>query len=186
MPIPIFEQQTPEEMIKEIEEKKEKVSPWSVFISILLIGILVTMGEFSFRDSNRVFNPDYTACHVRLSFNTVHFLQTVGTPDNSCVLRTYEGTRLLLHADIAVPLFLIAILVFVLTRRRQLHSTAKVLIYSFFAFVAWMMIRIIFEMESFLVHHYALYGKYAVFLTIALVCTALIIFVQRQLKRKET
>lgn len=184
MPIPIFDQQSSLTLLEKVEEKKEKISPWSFLFTAILIIILVTMGEFAYRDSNRVFNSRYNDCYVPVSYNSVHFMQRVGVPSSSCNLLSYEATKLLLHADISIPILLLSSLVLVFTRKRKLYSTAKVILFSIYTFTAWMTIRLIFETESFLVKHYPLYGKYVVFITIAFVCMCLIMVIQNKLKKK--
>jgi hypothetical protein len=183
MPIPVFEQQVVEEL-KEIETKKEKVSPWSVLISILLVTILIVMGEYAFRDSNRVFNPYYDPCYRPISYNSVTFLQQIGRPDQTCDMRAYEGTQLLLQVDIGAPILLVGLLVLLLVRKKTLSSTQKVLMTAFYIFMVWMSVRVIYETEAFLVKHYPLAGKYVVFLSISVICTVLIVLIQSKLKRK--
>jgi hypothetical protein len=184
MPIPVFEQQATIQAAEQIETKKEKISPWSVFFSILLTVILITMGEYAFQDSNRVFNPQYEACHVSISFNSMRFLQKTGSPQENCEMRAYASMSLLLHADISAPLLLIGIVILLLTRKKAIPAYLKAVFFSCSVFIVWMSIRVIYETESFLVKHYPLAGKYVVFMTIAIICVALIVIIQGKLRRK--
>ncbi len=184
MPIPVFEQQSPEQAAEAMEVKKEKISPWSIFFSIVLIAILITMGEYALKDSNRVFNPYYEACYLPTSYNTLTFLQKIGTPKASCDMRAYEGTKLLLHLDLGAPLLLFSVLIYFLVRGKKISGSSRVMTFAWFVFVAWMLFRIIFEAESFLVRHHPLVGKYIVFISISLICVALIFFVQNRLRKK--
>jgi hypothetical protein len=184
MPIPIFEQQTTAQLAEQLETKKEKISPWSIFFSILLTAVLITIGEFGLRDSNRVFNPYYETCYVKISFSSINLFQRVGAPQTSCDLKAYEGTSLLLHADIVAPLLLIGLAIIFIIRKKKLASYIRVIFLTCAIFVVWMSIRIIYETESFLVKHYPLAGKYVVFLTIAAVCALLIITIQNKIRQK--
>jgi hypothetical protein len=186
MPIPVFEQQLPEQTAEAMEVKKEKISPWSILFTIVLMAILITMGEYALKDSNRVFNPYYEACYLPTSYNSLTFLKKVGTPEESCNMKTYEGTKLLLHLDLGAPLLLFSVLVYFLVRGKKISGSSRVMTFAWFVFVAWMLFRIIFEAESFLVRHYPLAGKYIVFVSISFICVALIFFVQSKLRKKST
>jgi hypothetical protein len=184
MPIPVFEQQLPEQAAESMEVKKEKVSPWSVLLTVVLMVILITMGEYALKDSNRVFNPYYEACYLPTSYNSLTFLKKIGTPEESCDMKTYEGTKLLLHLDLGAPLLLFSVLIYFLVRGKKISGSSRVMTFAWFVFVIWMLFRIAFETESYLVKHYPLAGKYVVFVSIAFVCIGLILFVQNKLRKK--
>ncbi len=181
MPIPVFDQQktlVPEEDPK--EGKKHKLAPTAIFLFIVLTIVLFVLGEFMFRDVNKVFNPNFDSCHSSIK-GTI--FQPVKIPVD-CDLNQYERIRLILHADIAVPLVLIGILLFIIVRGRKMVMQVKALVYAYLLFSLWMAARIVAETEYYFLKHHELYGKYILFITLIVILSALIILVQKKFKKK--
>jgi len=180
MPIPVFEQEpVPEE--KKEERKKEiskpltvKFSGFAIFFSILTMAALIIMGEFAFRDANDLFNPHYESCH----------LTKVVQASEACPLGQYEQVRLILHADIAVPLILISVLIYMLVRDKKLSSTKKVVSYGYFGFSLFLLVRIVAETEYYFLSHHELYGKYLVIFTFVILFTILVVQIQKKFSKK--
>ena len=187
MPVPIFDQpviESPEEKEEEVQRAKERISGWAVFLSLLLVAVLVIAGEFAFRDSNRLFNPYYSSCRVESSKSVFPYLFSQGAVSQSCELKKYEQTRLLLHADVAVPLIVISVLVYFFVRGKRLAGQGKVLLYAYLIFVLWMAVRIIYETEYFLLKHNDLVGKYVVLLSVAIIVSYLVVLIQKKFRSK--
>jgi len=180
MPIPVFEQEPVPEAKKE-EAKKEvskpltvKFSGFALFFTILTMIAMIIMCEFAFRDANEIFNPHYDGCH----------LEKVVQASESCPLGQYEQVRLILHADIAVPLILISVLICMLIRDKKLSSTKKVVSYGYFGFSLFLLGRIIAETEYYFLRHHELYGKYLVIFTFVILFTILVIQIQGKFSKK--
>ncbi|MFA6098406.1 MAG: hypothetical protein WCV50_00785 [Patescibacteria group bacterium] len=186
MPVPIFDQPVVTEVKHTKEaEIKEKISPWVIFISILLISVMITFGEYAFRDMNRVFNPNYSNCFVQSGFKLAYpyVRQQNNSPKSTCELEKYERVKLILHADIAVPIILVSLVAYLFIRKRTLASAGKAIFFSISVWVGWLSIRIVGEGEYFFVKHYPLFGKYIVFFTLATLLTVLIIYIQNKVKK---
>lgn len=176
MPVPIFDHPVIKEEIKEGPPKKEKLSAWSIFFSILLIAVFVIIGELAFRDLNRYFNPLYDSCKElkEVTFQVV----------NECDAMRYELNRLFLHADFVVPLLILGFIIYLLTRRKNLKSYLRVLKFSYYVFIAWISVHLIAEGEYFLMKHYKTIGIYAVLFTLAILLIVLIIYIQRKINKR--
>jgi len=180
MPIPVFEQEAVPEAKKE-EDKKEiskpltvKFSGFALLFTILTMVALIIMNEFAFRDANEIFNPHYDGCHLG---KAVHASEV-------CPLGQYEQVRLILHADIAVPLILVSTLIYMLIRGKKLSSTKKVVSYGYFGFSLFLLGRIITETEYYFFVHHELYGKYLVIFTFVVLFTILVIQIQKKFSKK--
>jgi len=184
MPVPVFDEPIEKKQEKEqLAPEKQKVSGWVIFFSILLISALVTMGEFAFKDTNRLVNPYYDACYEKSNVTFPYFSQQ-GPINEACDIEKYERVRLILHADVAVPLILLSILIYLLIRGKKLSSQRKVLYYSYLIFILWIVIRLVSETEYYLLKHFSVYGKYLVFLSVVIIFTYLIISVQKKFSKK--
>jgi len=102
----------------------------------------------------------------------------------SCPLGQYEQVRLILHADIAVPLILISVLIYMLIRGKKLSSTKKVVSYGYFGFSLFLLGRIIAETEYYFLRHHELYGKYLVIFTFVILFTILVVQIQERFSKK--
>jgi len=176
MPVPIFDQPVIKEEVKEEPLKKEKLSSWSIFFSILLMAVFIIIGERVFRDLNHYFNPLYNSCQ-ELKDVTLQ-------PVNECDIMRYEFNRLFLHADFVVPLLILGFIIYLLSRRKILKSYLRVLILSYYIFIAWISIHFIAEGEYFLMKHYKVIGIYAILFTLAILLVILIIYIQRKINKR--
>lgn len=183
MPVPIFDQPVITEKSKEELLKKEKPTGWTIFFSILLIIVFVIMGEMAFRDINKLYNPLYESCQV-VKEGTFFSLK-ISEAEKACQMEKYEFTRLILHLDIVAPLFIIGlILFFILRRNKNMAIYAKIIIYSYSIFTAWLILRIVSETEYFLLKHHRMIGWYVVLMTVAFIIIFFIIFIQRKSMQK--
>ncbi|MDD5040413.1 MAG: hypothetical protein PHY34_04670 [Patescibacteria group bacterium] len=181
MPIPVFEQEEKKDTAKESATQSvdkpltEKVSGFSIFFSILLGIALLLIVEFAFRDGNRLFNSFYNDCHNKKGFHA----------SDTCDLEQYERIRLILHADIAVPLIIMSIFVYFILRKRKTSSELNVILYSYYGFILWLVGRIVAETEYFFLKHHELIGKYLVLFTFILIFVILSVQIQRRFIRKK-
>jgi len=182
MPVPVFEQSE--------EDKKptqptppgdRKVSGVAVFFSVILVVTMIFTMELALRDVNEIFNSHYDTCYQKKT--AINFLRQL--PSNeACQMEKYEGIRLLLHADIMIPVIIISIIVLLLYRHKKLKGYFRVLYIAFIFFVLWLGVRIIFETEYYLMRHHPLYGKYIVLITIIGLVIFLIIYIQKKFQRQ--
>lgn len=180
MPVPVFEQPALKEVKKEeAKPTKEKFSGWAIFFALLLITVLVILGEFAFRDSDRLFNPYYQSCRVESKITFPYFLSEESVA-KACDIQKYEQTRLLLHADVAVPLIIISLLGYLFLKNRKFSSQTKLIFYAYLLFALWISTRIIFETEYYLLKHNELIGKYIVLISIAIILGYLIFLIQKK------
>ncbi len=190
MPVPIFEQPIIEQQSqKQPQQKqplKEKISPWTIFLTILIIAVMITLGEFAFRDINELFNPLHDQCgtETSISLEYPYNFSRTEPAESVCNLQGYEQTRLILHADLAVPLILFSALIFLFIRGRKLGPSRKAIFYALVIFSGWLTARIVIETEHYFVKHHPLIGKYIVGMTIIIVLTVLIVFIQRMIRKK--
>ncbi|MFA5134610.1 MAG: hypothetical protein WC505_02365 [Patescibacteria group bacterium] len=179
MPIPVFEQQPAETQGAPGKPTKEKVSGLAIFFAVLLGTVLVFMGEFLFLDVNRVFNPYYVSCFEEASSSLSNFFSHAPFLE-SCDVPNYERARLILHADVAVPLILVGLFAYVIIRKRELKSHHRALFFAYLAWIVWMGGRLLAETEYYFLKHHALIGKYIVFVTVALIFSWIVIEIQRR------
>jgi len=185
MPVPVFDQPViKEEKKEEPKPVKQKISGWAIFLSMLFVAALVTLGEFGFKDSNRLFNPYYESCRVKSEVTYPYFTQKAGL-DELCDVEKYERIRLILHADVAIPLILLSVLIYFLARGKKLSSQVKVIYYSYFIFVLWIAVRIVSETEYFLLQHVEVLGKYFVILSVAIIFSYLIFIIQKRFSKRK-
>ncbi|MBU0597699.1 hypothetical protein KKF61_01730 [Patescibacteria group bacterium] len=186
MPIPVFEQSSKPESSKPDKSAKEKVSGMTIFLSILLVVCLFVMAEFAFRDVNRVFNPYYEECAVEItvSLKSPTIIKRGQVNTDICDVEKYERAKLILHADITVPIILLSILVYLLLRGRKPGVAAKTIFISYLIFLGWILLRTIAEAEIFLVTHYPLVGKYLVIVSIVIILAFLINQIQKKIRKK--
>lgn len=176
MPVPIFDQPVIMEEHKEEPPKKEKFSGWSIFFSVLLMVVFILMGELVLRDLNKYFNPMYGNCRGEQEISAL--------AGNVCDLVKYEANRFILHADFVVPFLILAVIIYLFSRKRKLRSYVRVLVLSYFIFTAWMFCHLVGEGEYFLFKHYREIGNYAILFTLALIFIISIILVQRKINKR--
>ncbi len=184
MPVPVFEQLNAQENKAEVlVAKKPGYTAGAIFFTILMVAALVVLGEFAFRDSNRLFNPYYQNCQPKTKNATIFSGKTVKLPAN-CQVEKYERTRLILHADFVVPVILVMLVVFAATRRRLESAQLKLILLSFYIFTGWITVRVLGETEYYLLKHHTLVGRYTVILTVVALLAIMIIIVQRRANKK--
>lgn len=185
MPVPIFDQSVTIQKKEAPKPEKERISGFVMFLSFILIASIMVMGEFAFRDSNRLLNPYAKSCQNTKQTAT-QFLSGAKPKHipNDCDLEKYERARLIIHADIAVPILLIGLIIYFFTRRRKKQGAARVLYVSGMIFWMWIGVRLVFETELYFIKHHPLIGKYIVFGSIVIVVSILIIYIQRIMRKK--
>lgn len=182
MPVPVFEQPMIKEQPAETKPAKEKLSGMAIFFGILMVAVLVIASESAFRDFNRLSNPYYSPCHT-VGSSLLNLGKAPKIPAN-CNLLKFEQSRLLLHADIVLPLAVIGILMFILLRKKKIPGAARILLTACCIFVIWLIGRLAVEAEYFMVKNYPLEGKYIVLLSIAFLIALGAILIQRRAKAK--
>lgn len=179
MPIPVFEDQPPKDPLGQQKSGKEKISGLAIFFAVLLGIVLVFIGEFLFLDVSRVFNPYYEVCFEETSSSLSNFFSRAPFLE-ACDVASYEQARLILHADIAIPLVLVSIFIYFLIRKRELKGHQRALLFAYLSWIVWIGGRLIAETEYYFLKHHALAGKYIVFITVALIFTWIVIEIQRR------
>ncbi|MBI5038000.1 MAG: hypothetical protein HZC01_04860 [Candidatus Kerfeldbacteria bacterium] len=178
MPVPVFEQ-----TIQKVKETKrvepEHVSGSVAFFAIILILLIAVTMEIALLDINRIFNPQYDSCRARGPI--VQRLFDTDSVPKTCDLKQYESARLLLHADVVVPLVLVCVLGFVLININKRSVTGKIFRVVFVIVAAWGTVRVTYEGLAYSLRHHALYGKYFVLLTAAIAIIVMIMWLQRNM-----
>jgi len=181
MPVPIFEQPELVDSKNKDQEKpaKEKFSVWAMFLALVLLAVLVVMAELAYRDSNKLFNPYYDSCQLKSQSGSTTLFQSPKYP-KKCEVQEYEQIRLLLHTDIAIPVIIISILIFMFIRKRKLSSQAKIVLYAYLVAIIWIAARLIIEAEYYVLRHNELLGKYLVLFSLVIIVTLLVVLIQKK------
>lgn len=173
----------------------------SLVTSLLVIALaiaLIILGERILIDVNRLFNPGYERYgdgdvpygyapnELReLSIPTAH--ATVfppPLPSYTAGLQSYETYRLLLHAAVIIPLFLLMFLIYYFFRFKKPRSPYKILSYAYITFAFYMIVRLLAELCLYLIKHLKTGGVYIVLIILITIFTVLITVVQKRLHAK--
>ncbi|MFA6553437.1 MAG: hypothetical protein WCT27_03340 [Patescibacteria group bacterium] len=186
MPVPVFEQLSADAaQIKPdvLAAKNPRYTSGAIFFAILMVVALVVLGEFVFRDSSRLFNPYYQDCQSKTGNSSILSGKSIKIPA-SCQVEKYERSRLILHADFVVPIALVMLMVFAVTRRRLESAQLKLILLSLYIFTGWIIVRVLGETEYYLLKHHELIGRYTVILTVVGLLAIMIIIVQYRANKK--
>lgn len=181
MPVPVFEQPIEDQKPKIHITENRKVSGVAAFFSIILVIMLVFTMELLLRDVNKVFNDQYGVCYKSRNIITLFQPQTA---TEMCNPKTYEGIKLLLHADVIVPVALISLLILYIYINKKFSPSIRMLRNAYMFFVIWILIRIVYETEYFLFKHHELLGKYLVLLTLIILLVFLVVYLQKKFQKR--
>lgn len=180
MPVPVFEQTT--QKVKDTKQvESDRVSGSAAFFAIILILLIAVTTEIALADINRMFNPLFGEC--RAHGPIVQRIFDTDSVPKTCDVQHYESARLLLHADVIVPLILLCILGMVLININKRSLTSKIFRVVFTIVAAGGTVRIIYEALAYSLKHHALYGKYFVLLTAAAAIIIMIMWLQRNMNK---
>lgn len=181
MPVPVFEQS---EMVKKPEVKppaKPKISGMTVFLSVVFLILLVFTIELGIKDMNKLFNIEYNDCYQKRSFVTIMKPLPVNA---DCNIEKYEGIRLLLHADIVLPVLILSVLGLYVYRKKKLTPQWKSLRIAYMFFLLWLAARMVGETEYYLLRHHSLIGKYVILMTIIAAVVYAAVLIQKKIQQK--
>lgn len=181
MPVPVFEQPNPASNKTSAKKEFDKISGAAAFFAIIFILMLAITVEFALLDVNRIFNPQHADCHVK--GNVIQRVFETSRDAGNCDVQRYESARLLLHADVIVPIALIGILVLVLLNMRKKSLIGRIFRVTIMIFSFWLVVRIIYEALAYTLKHHALLGKYFVLITALAAVATMIIWLQRTMNK---
>ncbi len=179
MPVPVFESLSEKEA-DVIPKIKEKTSAAAVFFAVFLVAVTIFTAELFLRDINHHFNNEYNNCHSVSETNSL--FQKVAKTTN-CNLQRYEGIRLLIHVDVLMPFVVTGYIFILIIRKKKLNSYYRVLKNAFIFLIIWLFVRMIGEMEYYMIKHEPIMGKYVVLLTIIFLLIYLVVLIQRRFAR---
>ncbi len=182
MPVPVFEPAKPKQQESK-QPPKEKISGGAAFFALLFVIMLSITVELSLLDVNRLFNPNYEQCQSQQA-NIIQRVFDTSRDPSVCDVQRYEAARLLLHADIVVPLILLCILIVVILNMQKRNLVGRIFRVTLIIFSSWISFRIMYEALAFSLKHYPLYGKYFVLLTAIAASIVMTIWLQRTVQKK--
>ncbi|HCE86470.1 MAG TPA: hypothetical protein DEP08_01570 [Candidatus Jacksonbacteria bacterium] len=181
---------------------KRKTSLVSVLLTIALTIAFVIFGERLLHDVNRWFNPasqqygfaPQTALEILIP--TAHAQELIARiadeyPTTTTSIKSdysrqsYETYRLLLHAAVIIPVFLLMFLVYYYFRFKRTGSPYKILSYAYMAFAFYMILRLLAELCVFVIKNLKTAGVYIVLGIVIVVFTTLIVIIQKKLHSKD-
>lgn len=181
MPVPVFE---PALAVKKTNQYDAwRVSRATAFFAILMVLLLAATVELALWDVNRIYNPQYSECLS--DENVITRIFKIGSYSSEiCDVQRYEASRLLLHADVIVPVLVVSIIMLAILMRRRKDILSKVFTIALSIFSSWLTIRLIYEAESYTLKHHLLFGKYFVLLTALIIVILMIFWVEWAIDRK--
>jgi hypothetical protein len=190
-----------------VQRKKSQYSPLSIFMAVILFGILVMFGERLIFDLNRFINPvidseytqwknqrdvgirrgiDYDAPKTPVrgslemmqdSSNAVSQTQIYYPADEK---GRYLMYKLIIHAAVIIPLFILAFALFYYKRKKLQF---KPLLVSFLAFAFWMMFHLLGETISFVMNAYRNIAIYVILILLGVIFAGVTYFSQAKLHK---
>lgn len=180
MPVPVFEQPKPKTVDA---QKEEKTSGGAAFFAIVFVLMLSITVELALLDVNKLYNPRYDSC--KSSGTLIKRIFETNASPALCNVEQYEAARLLLHANVLVPMILISILVIVILNMRKRSLIGRIFKVALIIFASWTSLRIVYEALAFSLKHHPLFGKYYVLLTALITCTLMVVWLQRSNQKKK-
>jgi len=191
------------------KRSKPKYSVLSIFMAVVLFGILVMFGERLIFDLNRYVNPvvdnEYTQWKNQRDYN-----QRINVDYDSPktpVRRSFEMTqdsvsavsqtqiyfpakekgrylmyKLIIHAAVIVPLFVLAFVLFYFKRK---ETKLKPLLISFLCFGFWMIFHLLGETIAFVMNEYKNIAIYVILVVLGIVFASVTYFSQAKLHKDE-
>lgn len=169
-------------------QKRAHLSLITSLLVIVLTAALIILGERILIDVNRWLNPahdryGYAPSGIQeLLIPTAH--ATSPLPPGSYSRQSYDTYRLLLHAAVIIPLFLLMFLMYYFFRFKKPNSPYKILSYAYIAFAFYLIIRLFAEICYFLIKHLKTDGVYIVLIMLIAIFTVLIVLFQKRLHAK--
>jgi len=190
-------------------KKKQKYSGLSIFMAVILFGIIVMLGERMIFDLNRFLNPvvdkDYTTW-MNEQTNTGRRVYDLDAP--KMPLRSYEMAqdatnaispstqiyfnaeekgrylmyKLIIHAAVIIPVFVFAFVLFYLKKKNK-HLWPLLVSFLFSAF--WLMFHLLGETISFVMNQYRNIAIYVILVVLGLVFGVLTYYIQAKQQTKE-
>lgn len=195
-----------------IVPRKPKYSALSVFMAVVLFGILVMFGERLIFDLNRYINPviddEYTQWKNQQSQQSVNMRRGIDTDTlKSPVSRSYKMTqdsvsavsqtkiyysaaeegrylmyKLIIHAALVIPVFVLAFVLFYFKRKK---TQLKPLLVCFLCFGFWMIFHLLGETITFVMNEYRNIAIYVILIVLGLVFGGVTYFSQAKLHKEE-
>mgnify|MGYP003984527163 FL=1 len=188
---------------------KSKYSILSIFMAVVLFGILVMFGERLIFDLNRYINPvidsEYTQWQNQRNVSMRRGIDLDGpqtpvyrsekmTRDSvSAVSQTqvyypapekgrYLMYQLIIHSAVVIPLFVLAFVLFYYKRK---DTKLKSLLISFLCFGFWMIFHLLGETIAFVMDEYRNIAIYVILIVLAVVFASVAYFSQAKLHKDE-
>jgi len=181
MPVPVFDQPMNNEKEDVAPKMKEKTSAAAIFFAIFLVLVAMLTAELFLFDINRHFNNNYQVCNVE---NQTQFTFQKAPAPEGCDMKEYEGLRVIIHIIVLIPFIVTGFILIMLIRHKQLSTYYRILRNAFIILMCWLTVRMIGEIEYYLIKHDPVIGKYVILLTIISLLIYLVILIQRRyLKR---
>lgn len=192
------------------KKRKKRYSALSVFMAIILFGILVMLGERLIFDLNRFLNPviddDYTKYMNEQRYSGRRSYDR-DMPQMKMPVRSYEMSqdmsnvapktqiyynatqkgryvmyKLIIHAAVIIPVFVLAFVLFYLKRK---NYQLRPLLISFLFAAFWLMFHLLGETISFVMNEYRNIAIYVILVILAAVFGILAYYTQVKQHRKE-
>ncbi len=190
------------------QRKKLKYSPLSIFMAVILFGILVMFGERLIFDLNRYINPvidnEYTQWKNQRDLDVRRGVDydSPKTPARrsfemtqdsvSAVSQTeiyypaqekgrYLMYKLIIHAAIIIPLFVLAFVLFYYKRK---NLQLKPLLVSFLIFGFWMVFHLLGETIAFVMNEYRNIAIYVILIVLGAIFAGVTYFSQAKLHKE--
>lgn len=165
--------------------KPRKTSGMSIFLAIILTCVLISLGEYILFDLNRSVNPAYEQCgsYPRKGSYPVYYEGKMTQPQSSYTVDDCRNYALLIHAAFAVPMFLIAFLVYFFFYYRRPESKYKILAWPFFIFSVVMLFHVLIETGVRFLGSKT--GIYLVLGLVAALLTGLVILLQKKFGERQ-
>lgn len=190
-------------------KKKQKFAALSIFMAVILFGILVMLGERMIFDLNRFLNPvidkDYTSW---ANYQTSTGRRSFDIDGPKMPLRSYEMAqdatnaisprtqiyfnaeekgrylmyKLIIHAAVIIPVFIFAFVLFYLKRK---NLNMKPLLISFLFAAFWLMFHLLGETINFVMNQYRNIAIYIILVILAAVFGVLAYYTQIKQHKKE-
>jgi len=163
------------------------ISAVGIILTILLFVVLMFFGYKLFGDLNKSFNPHYDTCGNRYSgvriYEEISYQVKAPTTVTTCDAAAYKLNEILLHAVLAVPLLLGAVLLYFYTHLKSEKSWGMIT-WAYFIMAIWFILHVLYEVGYFMVARYETWGMYVVLVPLVVVLTWLIIFIQKKVSQK--
>ena len=154
---------------------KEKLTGFSVLLSLLLAITLIILGERGLYDLNRLSNPHYNDC------NQAAFLITRGA---SCPAENFAFQNVLLHSYVSFPLFVVFLILMLYLRHHRLNTWQKALFRVSGVVSIFFGLQFLAEAIIFLLNFHTLVGIYVTLTLGAVMLSTLVIYFERRAAKK--